>query len=148
MTDHYSTVTRTGCLGNIMNSLVGALVGLGLFLGSFALLWYNEGRVNLAIIVQDSVPISATAAQPALEGKLVAATGTLASKETLGDTFLHPGDYLMLQRVVEMYAWEDTAGERDTGTIRRTSTVANNATTCMIGVSSELAQGCSPRQEV
>ncbi len=42
----------------------------------------------------------------------------------------------------------DTAGERDTGTIRRTSTVANNATTCMIGVSSELAQGCSPRQEV
>lgn len=126
MTDHYSTVTRTGCLGNIMNSLVGALVGLGLFLGSFALLWYNEGRVNLAIIAQDSVPISATAAQPALEGKLVAATGTLASKETLGDTFLHPGDYLMLQRVVEMYAWEEdsrstTTKNRDGSSTTRTT---------------------------
>ncbi len=126
MADHYTTITRTGCLGNITNSLIGAVVGICLFLGSFALLWYNEGRVNLAIIAEDSAPITTTAAQPALEGKLVAAPGTLASTEKLGDTFLHPGDYLMLQRVVEMYAWEEdrsstTSKNGDGSTTTRTT---------------------------
>lgn len=116
MVDEYTTVSRTGCLGSLTNSFVGALVGICLFFGSFVLLWYNEGRVNLATIAERSVPITATTAQPALEGQLVAATGKLESSETLGDTFLYPGDYLTLHRVVEMYAWEEE---------RRSSTTKN-----------------------
>jgi hypothetical protein len=106
MADQYTEVTRTGFFGNLFNSFIGALLGVLLFFGSFVVLWMNEGTVNLATIADDSIPAVAASVDPAMDGKLVAATGKLATTEKLGDTsFLRPGSFLMLDRTVEMYAW-------------------------------------------
>jgi hypothetical protein len=106
MADQYTEVTHTGFFGNLFNSFIGVLFGVLLFFGSFVVLWMNEGTVNLATIADDSVPFVAAAVDPSMEGKLVAATGKLATTEKLGDdSFLRPGSYLMLDRTVEMYAW-------------------------------------------
>lgn len=107
MSDHYTTVTRTGPMSRFGNSIMGALLGICLFFGSFILLWYNESRVNLAKIAENSVPMVASMQQPDMQSKLVAATGTLSSREKLGDIFIRQGEYLKLERVVEMYSWKE-----------------------------------------
>lgn len=113
MADQYTEVTHSGYFKNVFNSFIGALLGVLLFLGSFVVLWINEGTVNLATIAQKSTPALAATVDPALDGKLLAATGKLSSSETLGDeSFLRPGNYLALNRTVEMYAWvEHTSSE-------------------------------------
>jgi hypothetical protein len=106
MADQHTEVTRSGYLHNVWNSFLGALFGVLLFCGSFVVLWINEGSVNLATIAQQSTPLVAASVDPAVEGRLVAATGRLASAEKLGDDlFLRPAGYLALERRVEMYAW-------------------------------------------
>ncbi len=97
---------------------IGALFGLGMFFGSFLILWSNEGRVNFGEVAQDSIAIEAANIDPAKEGKFVAAHGDLLTNETLGDPqFIGPNEYVQLNRVVEMYAWheeEHTDSEDDT----------------------------------
>ena len=44
MVDRHTEVTRSGWGKRIGQSLSGALIGGLLFLASFALLWWNEGR--------------------------------------------------------------------------------------------------------
>lgn len=106
MADQYTEVKHTSFLQNMLNSVIGILLGIVLFLAAFPVLWFNEGRTNLATVARESTPIEAGSVQSVAEGKLVAATGTLSSPETLGDTsFLKPGKYLALERKVEMYAW-------------------------------------------
>lgn len=106
MADQYTEVTRTSFFGNLMSSFIGVLIGVLLFVGSFFVLWINEGRINLATIARKSTPIAASAVAAEMEGKLVAATGTLSTSEKLGDSgFIRPGNYLALERSVEMYAW-------------------------------------------
>ena len=55
MSDQFVTITRTSWLGNIMNSFVGVLLGIILFLVAFPVLWFNEGRTNMATVAQSSV---------------------------------------------------------------------------------------------
>lgn len=43
MSNVYREVAQTGYLRNILNSFVGALIGLLLFFGSFFVIWWNEG---------------------------------------------------------------------------------------------------------
>ena len=50
MSDRFVTTTRTSWLGNIMNSFVGVLVGIILFVVAFPVLWFNEGRTNMATV--------------------------------------------------------------------------------------------------
>jgi hypothetical protein len=107
MSESYTTVKHTSWLGNILNSVVGAFVGLLIFVLAFPLIWFGEGRTNMAEVAARSVPVSATAPEAANEGQLVAITGELEA-EPLGDPqFLAPGAYLRLERVVEMFAWEE-----------------------------------------
>ncbi len=54
MSDDYSSdsvteVTTTGWLQRIGQSIVGALIGILLVIGSIILLWWNEGRAVEAI---------------------------------------------------------------------------------------------------
>lgn len=105
-----SKSTSQGCGGCLMGSVFGVIFGVGLFLGAFVLLWTNEGRTDLSTIADDSIAISATTIDPAHEGELVAAAGTLSANEPIGDAdFLQPGAYLYLERTVEMYAWVEEA---------------------------------------
>ena len=108
MSKVYTEVTRTSYLQNILNSFVGALIGLLLFFGSFIVIWWNEGRTNMAVIAADSIPAAASTINPANEGKFVAVTGDLVASAPIGDApYLQSGNYLFLERKVEMFAWDE-----------------------------------------
>ncbi len=107
MADEFSEVTSQGFGGRIGNSLIGVLVGIVLFFGSFAVLFLNEGRVDLskyarlsAVMDINSRPANVT------NGQIVSLNGVVNSSETIGDgLFLKNGKYLEVFRKAEMYAW-------------------------------------------
>lgn len=117
MPDQYTETTTKSWGSRIMNSIKGIVFGLILFILSFGLLYWNEGRVDKSEIAKEATPISAAeVADPGLNGKLVAANGQLSSEETLGDgQYLVPGNYVVVDRSVEMYAWiEESKSESKT----------------------------------
>jgi hypothetical protein len=110
MSNRVVRTTTQSWLSRLMGSVVGVLFGILLFFGSFFVLWINEGRTDLSTIADDSIAVSAASVDPANEGKLVAAAGTLSADEPLGDPeYLRSGAYLTLERNVEMYAWEENS---------------------------------------
>jgi hypothetical protein len=126
MSDQFVTITRTGWLGNIMNSFVGLLFGIILFIVAFPVLWFNEGRTNMATVAKASVLVDGASVNRETEGKQVAVTGTLTSDQRLGDPpYLAAGNYIQLNREVEMYAWvehKSTETRKETGGSSTTTT--------------------------
>jgi len=126
MSDQFVTITRTSWLGNIMNSFVGVLLGIILFLVAFPVLWFNEGRTNMATVAKASVLVDGARVSAQTEGQQVAVAGTLASNERLGDSpYLAAGAYVQLNRKVEMYAWvehKSTETHKDAGGSSTTTT--------------------------
>lgn len=118
MSDKFVEVTKTSWGSRLRSSITGVLLGFLLFVGAFVVLWRNEGRTNMATVAQESMPISAETVSSEYDGQLVAVTGTLDSSEKLEDPgYLLAGDYIELQRQVEMYAWvEKTDSETETNT--------------------------------
>lgn len=116
MADQYTVVTKKGYGQRIGNSLKNVGVGLLLFFGSFAVLYWNEGRVDISSIAVNAVEVSADQVAADANGKLVYTYGAVNSEETLGDNlFLISGDYLAVSRLVEMYAWvENSSTSSDT----------------------------------
>ena len=53
----------------VMGSLVGSLFGLGLFLLAFGVIWWNEGKTNLADVAHTSLSVSAEQIDGVNEGK-------------------------------------------------------------------------------
>ncbi|MCK9186272.1 TMEM43 family protein [Candidatus Gracilibacteria bacterium] len=113
---NYTQVTTKGYFSRIGDAFKGIVFGLILFLGSFAVIYYNEGKVDVSTIAQTATKISAESVDTTAEGKLVSVTGTVVSTEKLGDSmFLKPADYLAVSRNVEMYAWvEKSQSKSDT----------------------------------
>ena len=108
MSKVYTEVTRTSYLQNILNSFVGALIGLLLFFGAFFVIWWNEGRTNMALVAAESIPATASSINASNEGKFVAVTGDLVASAPIGDApYLQPGNYLLLERKAEMFAWDE-----------------------------------------
>jgi hypothetical protein len=102
-----------------MGSFMGVLFGIALFFGSFILLYWNEGRVDMSKIAMTAVQIGADAVDATANGKLVSVTGNVKTGETVGDgLYLKPGDWLALNRKAEMFAWEEdekTSSQTNTG---------------------------------
>jgi hypothetical protein len=117
--DQFTKVTQKGFGSRIVNSITGILFGIILFLGSFVLLYWNEGRVDLSKVAATAIDISATAQNPEADGKLVSVNEKVSSGEVVGDSlYLKPGDYLAVNRDAEMYAWvehEETKTEKNIG---------------------------------
>ncbi len=114
MAERYRQVERVGFGSRLASSFVSVFVGLILFLGSFWLLFWNEGRVNLAQVATGAIEISPLGSPSAPLGSLVSLTGPITSNELLGDNlFLRPGPYIAVSRKAEMYAWEE---EKETRT--------------------------------
>lgn len=107
MPDTYTEVTKKGWGSRIGSSFKGIFVGIILFIISFGILYWNEGRMDMSKVAEDAVQISSTEQSDAsLEGKLISTAGKLTTSETLGDgLYLSPGKYTSLTRSVEMYAW-------------------------------------------
>jgi len=93
-----------------------ATAGIALALLAMAFLVVNETQVDVAQLARESRAIRPDdpAARP---GELVSLTGTIDVNTPLGDgLLLAPGQYLTVERIVEMYAWdEERAGEDGDG---------------------------------
>jgi hypothetical protein len=98
-------------IGNAISSIV---FGVILFLGSFPLLTWNEGRAihrskTLEAGSSQVITISADERQAANEGKLVHLNGEAVAESPVEDpVFGITADALKLRRDVEMYQWKQT----------------------------------------
>jgi hypothetical protein len=59
MSNYFRETTHTSWFSRLMSSFMGVLFGFLMFLGSFVLLYFNEGRVNLSKIAKTAIDISA-----------------------------------------------------------------------------------------
>ena len=99
--------TRQGYGSKILSSIIGAIIGVVLFLGSFVVLYLNEGRENIGAIANDAVSI--TQEEHNLEaGTLISLQGNLEAETYAADEFLQDGNYIILYRTVEMYAYVES----------------------------------------
>src|SRR5712671_1713126 len=117
--DSVTEVTTTGWLQRIVQSFVGAVIGVLLVIGSIVLLWWNEGRAVEAIRALDQgarqlVEANATAVDPANNNKLVHLSGAMTTPASARDTAFGVGgdDLLRLQRTVEMFQWTEQKSTR------------------------------------
>jgi hypothetical protein len=112
--DQFTEVTSQSWFGRIGNAIKGIVVGLILFVISFPVLFWNEGRAvktyqSLREGGKVVVSIAADRVDPANAGKLVHLTGKAETAETLKDpVFGVSAKALKLKSVVEMYQWEET----------------------------------------
>ncbi|MFO0891373.1 MAG: TMEM43 family protein [Isosphaeraceae bacterium] len=105
-------------ISRIGKAFVAIPIGLLLFLGSFVLLFWNEGRAvktaNGLEEGKDSVVSAAPGTiDPENDGKLVHLTGEATVDETLKDpVFGVSARAISLRRVVEMYQWHERSETR------------------------------------
>ncbi len=110
--------TSTGWFSRIGNSFGGMLFGLLLFLLSFALLFWNEGRAvkrarDLEFGAENVIKASAAAVNPKSEGKLVHVSGAAtATGPAVDQEFGVQAKALRLEREVEMYQWKEKGTSR------------------------------------
>lgn len=133
MPDEFKEVTTTGLGGRFVDSLKKIVVGLILFIVSFGVLFWNEGRIDVSKIARNAVEISASKSENAdvQNGKLVSVSGVMATTSTVGDDlFLKPDAYLTLARTVEVYAWKEsqnTTSKKNLGGSETTETTYSYA---------------------
>ncbi|MFO7167738.1 MAG: TMEM43 family protein [Chloroflexota bacterium] len=129
MAERFTKITHTSWGSKIANSFLGALFGVLLFLGSFVVLWLNEGRTDWSAVARRSTPVAGDTVDRSADGSFVSVTGALASPETLGDEpYLRPGPYIQLERVVEMYAWVERRESETRDNVGGSSTTVTNYT--------------------
>lgn len=110
MADTFTRTSTKGWGSRIIDSIKGVLIGLVLFVASFVLIYWNEGRVDLSDIAKNAIALdpAAVTTEVAHEDALASVTGDLSSDAALGDgLFLKPGEFIAYERVAEMYAWEE-----------------------------------------
>ena len=112
--DNVTEITTQGWGGRLGGSLVGALFGVLLVIGSIVLLYWNEGRAVAAIRALDEagrqlVEASADSVAGAANGKLVHLAGMMRPGTPARDGVfgVGGGDLLRLRRQVEMFQWKE-----------------------------------------
>ncbi|MEB3224016.1 MAG: TMEM43 family protein [Candidatus Sericytochromatia bacterium] len=116
--DSVTESSEQGLLSRLWDSVGTALLGIVFFLASFVVLYMNEGTVNEADLAKKAAAVDAAKPDQGAIGKFVAATGPLATSARLGDAYLPAGNYVVLTREAEMYAWQeakDTKTEKSAG---------------------------------
>ncbi len=129
MPDTYTQTTTVGFGKRIMNSIGGVVMGVAMFFGSFGVLYWNEGRVDISDIAKKSEAISAETVDAGKDGAFVSMTGKIMGSEDIGDgMYLKPGPYLIVTRTAEMYAWEqesESQSQTNLGGSETTTTTYN-----------------------
>lgn len=106
----YSETTKTSYGKRIVDSLKGILFGLVLFILSFVLLFWNEGRADLARLAVTAQRISADSIDSSVDGKFVAVQGVITADGILAEgKYFKPGHYLSVKRSAEMYSWVENS---------------------------------------
>jgi len=112
MADHFEVASDAPGFGSrLMNSIKGIFFGLIFFVAAFPVLWWGEGRQNLADFIKQAVLISSDKAPGVAPNALVKTTGRIVSNESVNDEkylLPHPSlKFLKLSRDVAMYAWKE-----------------------------------------
>jgi hypothetical protein len=111
----FTKVTHESWFSRIRGAFKGILIGLVLFLLAFPLLFWNEGRaVARRKTLEEGggavLSVSASSVDAANAGKLIHVTGKADTRATLTDPiFGVSANALKLNRVVEMYQWEESS---------------------------------------
>ena len=130
----FSETTSESWGSRILHSIKSVVFGVLLFLCSFILLWWNEGRTLKTAQGLDEgagqvVHIDAKQPDSANEGKLVHLSDSVHTKDILkDDEFSVSINALKLQRVTEMYQWyeeKETIKEKKLGGKEETTTTYN-----------------------
>ena len=114
MSDSFSVTTSQSWFGRLFESIKSVLFGLVLFVLSFPLLFWNEGRaVRTARSLTEGlgavVSVPAEAVAPGNEGKLVYVSGAVKTDKPVADDELAvQADAVTLLRNVEMYQWKES----------------------------------------
>lgn len=109
-----TVTTSRSWFSRIGNALGGILIGVILFMGSFVVLTWNEGRAikrekTLALGAGQVVSVAAGEIDPANEGKLVHFSGQAEAGGPVSDpVFGIVAEALKLRRDAEMYQWEQS----------------------------------------
>jgi len=118
MNDQYTEVTRNSWGSRTKNSFGGILFGIILFLGSFFLVWWNEGNAvhtenDLKKGNKDIVHVKSDNPLPENENKLVHLSGKVETTDTLIDQeFGMTANAIALSRKVLIYQWVESKTER------------------------------------
>lgn len=129
MADPLIQSTTTSYGSRVLNSFKSMIIGLVLFLVSFGLLYWNEGRVDFSLMVKKAKEINAMApnTNPLQNGDLVFATGIFSSNEVFGDQlFLKPDKFIAVERTVEMYAWTESTESKSKTNVGGSETTETN----------------------
>jgi hypothetical protein len=115
MPDQFTHVVKRGYGSRIWESIKGIFIGFLLFVVSFGVLYWNEGRVDLSKVAETAIEISAQSVDEMADKQLVSVSGEVTTDEIFGDDlYMNPGNYMALKRTVEMYAWvEQTETETE-----------------------------------
>ena len=130
----FTEITTESWGSRIIGSIKSVLFGLLLFIASFIVLWWNEGRAVKTSQGLDEGASQVVSADANLldennDGKLVHISGKVISDEILKDEeFDFEVNALKLRRNIEMYQWiEETeqTKEKETGGSEKTITTYN-----------------------
>lgn len=115
MPDQFTEQTNIGYGQRLINSFSGIIFGPLLVIGAIVLLYWNEGRINIAQHARKAIEVSAQ--MPAMQvpaEALVAVSGIVHTSDMLSDNeFIMPGNYLALARNTQVYAWVEHTEERE-----------------------------------
>jgi hypothetical protein len=120
MSDQFREVTTRSWGSRVMGSFVGVLIGLLLFIGSFPLIFWNEGRsVDRIRTLGEGraavVSLSSDQIDSAHQGGLIHISGVATTDEVLKDLpFGVQENALKLKRLVEMYQWQEKSESKTT----------------------------------
>ena len=112
--DSFTEVSSQSWFSRLGGAFTGILIGLILFVVSFPLLFWNEGRaVKRYKTLKEGggavVSVAADRVEGANSGKLIHVTGKAETAATLSDSiFGVSANAIKLKRVVMMYQWEET----------------------------------------
>ncbi len=110
MTPEYEyTQTRyVGPFERIKDSIKGVFVGIILFCLAFPLIFWGERRTNIGEVVEKAQEVDLSTPQTGLDGKPIRGMGTMEAQTPALDTeFLATGKFLFLQRIPEIFSWEE-----------------------------------------
>ena len=115
----YSETSYESWFQRIGKAIFGVFIGLVLIIGSFVLLFWNEGRaVNRARDLDATggavVTVASEKIDPTNEAKPVHTTGNLATDDAPTDTLfgVRAKGVIQLTRKVEMYQWKEEVKEQ------------------------------------
>jgi hypothetical protein len=129
MPDNFTKVTTKGYGQRIKESIGGVVMAVVLFFGSFGVLFWNEGRVDLSGIAKNAQIVSSDTVDASKDGMFISTSGKILGSEDIGDDmYLKPGEYLLVSRSAEAYAWveeEELKTQTNTGGSETTTATYN-----------------------